>query len=76
MVILLSSCPIEIGLYCAAYSSTRGFTLWDLAPFILCVDGSIKNKLEILNAGIYSSFLLVQMAEFAQSSKAARKNPK
>lgn len=45
----------------------------DLAPFILCVDVNIKNKLEVLFGGINSFLLVLQMAEFAQSAKAVRK---
>jgi len=47
--------------------------LWDLAPFILCVDVNTENKLEVLYGGIYYFLLVLQMAEFAQSAKASRK---
>lgn len=54
-----------------ANSSTRGLILWDLVPFILCVDVNIKNKLEVSYGGIYPFLLVLQMGEFAQSAKAA-----
>lgn len=47
--------------------------MWDLAPFILRVGVNVKNKLEVLDGGIYSFLLVLQMGEFAQSAKAARK---
>lgn len=47
--------------------------MWDLAAFILCVGVNIKNKMEVLYRGICYFLLVLQMAEFAQSAKAARK---